>query len=42
MAGIYADEAISGTNTKKREQSNKMSEVEEKGIFDWNGKAKWY
>src|SRR5690606_1856105 len=26
MAGIYADEGISGTNTKKREQFNKMIE----------------
>jgi DNA invertase Pin-like site-specific DNA recombinase len=26
MAGIYADEGISGTNTKKRELYNKMIE----------------
>ena len=26
MAGIYADEGISGTNTKKREQFNRMIE----------------
>ena len=27
LAGIYADEGISGTNTKKREQFNKMIEA---------------
>jgi len=34
MAGIYADEGISGTNTKKREQFNKMIEDCKKGKID--------
>lgn len=34
MAGIYADEGISGTNTKKREQFNKMIEDCKAGKID--------
>ncbi len=34
MAGIYADEGISGTNTKKREQFNKMVEDCKAGKID--------
>jgi len=34
MAGIYADEGISGTNTKKREQFNKMIEDCKVGKID--------
>ena len=34
MAGIYADEGISGTNTKKREQFKKMIADCEKGKID--------
>lgn len=34
MAGIYADEGISGTNTKKREQFLKMIEDCKKGKID--------
>lgn len=34
MAGIYADEGISGTNTKKREQFNKMIENCKAGKID--------
>lgn len=34
MAGIYADEGISGTNTKKREQFNKMIEDCKEGKID--------
>lgn len=34
MAGIYADEGISGTNTKKREQFNKMIEDCKDGKVD--------
>ena len=34
MAGIYADEGISGTNTKKREQFNKMIEDCKLGKID--------
>lgn len=33
-AGIYADEGISGTNTKKREQFNKMIEDCKAGKID--------
>ena len=34
LAGIYADEGISGTNTKKREQFNKMIEDCKAGKID--------
>lgn len=34
LAGIYADEGISGTNTKKREQFNKMIEDCKNGKID--------
>ncbi|WP_297418967.1 recombinase family protein [Clostridium sp.] len=34
LAGIFADEGISGTNTKKREQFNKMIEECKKGKID--------
>ncbi|MEL7658581.1 MAG: recombinase family protein, partial [Bacillota bacterium] len=34
MAGIYADEGLSGTNTKKREQFNRMIEDCKAGIVD--------
>jgi len=34
MAGIYADEGISGTNTKKREQFNRMIEDCKAGKID--------
>jgi len=34
MAGVYADEGISGTNTKKREQFNKMIEDCKLGKID--------
>lgn len=34
MAGIYADEGISGTNTKKREKFNKMIEDCKSGKVD--------
>lgn len=34
MAGVYADEGISGTNTKKREQFNKMIEDCKVGKID--------
>ena len=34
MAGVYADEGISGTNTKKREQFNKMIEDCKAGKID--------
>lgn len=34
LAGIYADEGISGTNTKKREQFNKMIEDCKTGKID--------
>src|SRR5699024_12490695 len=34
MAGIYAHDGISGTNTKKREQMNKMIEDSMNGKID--------
>lgn len=34
FAGIYADDGISGTNTKKREEFNRMIEDCEAGIID--------
>src|SRR5699024_11383275 len=34
LAGIYADDGISGTNTKKREQFNKMIEDSMNGKID--------
>src|SRR5699024_10490709 len=34
LAGIYADDGISGTNTKKREQFNKMIEDSMNGKVD--------
>lgn len=34
MAGIYADEGTSGTNTKKREQFDKMIEEYKAGKID--------
>lgn len=34
FAGIYADDGISGTNTKKREEFNNMIEQCEKGNID--------
>ncbi|HEY5563784.1 MAG TPA: recombinase family protein [Clostridiaceae bacterium] len=34
MAKVYADEGISGTNTKKREQFNKMIEDCKAGKID--------
>lgn len=34
LAGIFADEGISGTNTKKREQFNKMIEDCKSGKID--------
>ncbi len=36
LAGIYADEGISGTSTRRREQFNAMIADCERGLIDMN------